>query len=82
METVTVKLLKNVQSQAVRVPKPFQFIGTDEVIVRLQGNSLVITPKRKSWLSLTESIVVADDFLVSRHNILIQTNDCRTRYQL
>lgn len=69
METMTVKLFKNGQSQAVRIPKPFQFIGTDEVVVRRQGNSVIITPKRKSWVSLAESTVVADDFLVSRPDI-------------
>jgi len=69
METMTVKLFKNGQSQAVRIPKPFQFVGADEVIVRRQGNSVVITPKRQSWLSLAESNVVADDFLVSRPDI-------------
>ena len=69
IETMTVKLFKNGQSQAVRIPKPFQFIGADEVVVRRQGNSVVITPKRKSWVSLAESDVIADDFLVSRPNI-------------
>ena len=66
MESMTVKLFKNGQSQAVRIPKPFQFIGTDEVTVSRQGNSVVITPKRKSWLSLAEPDDVADDFMASR----------------
>lgn len=66
METMTVKLFKNGQSQAVRIPKPFQFVGIDEVTVRRQGNSVVITPKRKSWLSLVESDLVAEDFMESR----------------
>ena len=66
METMTVKLLKNGQSQAIRIPKPFQFVGVDEVIVRRQGNLVLITPKRKSWVSLANSTVVADDFLVCR----------------
>lgn len=66
MKAMTVKLFKNGQSQAVRIPKPFQFIGTDEVTVRRQGNSVVITPKRKSWLSLAESDTDADDFMESR----------------
>lgn len=69
MESMTVKLFKNGQSQAVRIPKPFQFTGADEVIVRRQGNSVIITPKRKSWVSLAESDVVADDFMVSRPDI-------------
>ena len=66
MEAMTVKLFKNGQSQAVRIPKPFQFVGTDEVTVSRQGNSVIITPKRKSWLSLADSDAIADDFMESR----------------
>ena len=69
MEAMTVKLFKNGQSQAVRIPKPFQFLGIDEVTVRRQGNSVIITPKRKSWVSLADSDLVADDFMTSRPDI-------------
>ena len=69
MEAMTVKLFKNGQSQAVRIPKPFQFVGTDEVTVSRQGNSVIITPKRRSWLSLAESDVAADDFMESRPEV-------------
>ncbi len=70
MDAMTVKLFKNGQSQAVRIPKPFQFVGTDEVTVCRQGNSVLITPKRKSWLSLAESDIAADDFMASRPELL------------
>lgn len=66
MEAMTVKLFRNGQSQAVRIPKPFQFTDTDEVVVRRQGNSVVITPKRKSWASFAEFGKADEDFLQER----------------
>jgi len=42
----TAKLFKNGRSQAVRLPKEFRFEG-DEVYVRREGNSIVLSPKDK-----------------------------------
>jgi antitoxin VapB len=70
MQAVTTKLFKNGQSQAVRIPKPFQFIGIEEVTIRRQGNSVIITPKRKTWASFTEVGVVDDDFMAVRPEII------------
>ena len=70
MQAVTTKLFKNGQSQAVRIPKPFQFIGIDEVTIRRQGNSVIITPKRKTWVSFAEVGVADDDFMIERPDII------------
>jgi antitoxin VapB len=40
----TAKLFKNGRSQAVRLPKEFRFEG-DEVYVRREGRSIVLSPK-------------------------------------
>lgn len=40
----TAKLFRNGRSQAVRLPKEFRFDG-DEVYVRRDGESVVLTPK-------------------------------------
>ena len=40
----TAKLFKNGRSQAVRLPKEFRFEG-EEVYVRREGKSVVLTPK-------------------------------------
>jgi antitoxin VapB len=40
----TAKLFKNGRSQAVRLPKEFRFDG-DEVYVRREGRSVVLSPK-------------------------------------
>lgn len=74
MQTITTKLFKNGQSQAVRIPKIFQFAGTDEVVIRKQGNAVIITPKRKSWASFAEVADTADtDFMTSRTELMETT---------
>lgn len=66
MNAVAVKLFKNGQSQAVRIPRIFQFEGIDEVLIHREGNAVIITPKRKSWTSFTELPITDDDFLMER----------------
>ena len=57
----TASLFINGKNQAVRLPKEFEFEGVTEVEISKEGESIVLTPKRKSWLSFSE---VADaDFL-------------------
>ena len=73
MQTFTTKLFKNGQSQAVRIPKPFQFVGTDEVVIRRQGNAVIITPKRKSWTSLADVDKADADFMVLRPELVENT---------
>lgn len=73
MQTITTKLFKNGQSQAVRIPKPFQFVGIDEVVIRRQGNAVIITPKRKSWASLAKETKADDDFMTERPKLFDAT---------
>ena len=70
MQSITTKLFKNGQSQAVRIPKPFQFVGTDEVVIRREGNAVIITPKRKSWASFADIETADADFMSSRPELL------------
>lgn len=70
MQAITTKLFKNGQSQAVRIPKPFQFVGIDEVTIRRQGNSVIITPKRKSWVSFADMGIADADFIAQRPDII------------
>lgn len=74
MQTITTKLFKNGQSQAVRIPKPFQFVGTDEVVIRRQGNAVIITPKRKSWTSFADVDKADADSMVSRPELMENTD--------
>ena len=66
MET-TAKLFFNGRSQAVRIPKAYRFEGVDEVIIRKEGDSLILMPARKTWKSYAdEAPAVGDDFMVDR----------------
>jgi antitoxin VapB len=59
----TAKIFRSGNSQAVRIPKDFQLEG-DEVEILKKGGSLVLRPKRKSWVALMESLEkFTDDFM-------------------
>ena len=51
METVA-KLFTNGRSQAVRIPKACEFTGVEEVVIRKEGDALILLPVRKSWESM------------------------------
>ena len=44
----TAKIFQNGRSQAVRLPKKFQFSGED-VYIQKVGDSVVLVPKEKLW---------------------------------
>lgn len=51
----TAKLFKNGESQAVRLPKEFRFVG-EEVFIKRVGSAVVLFPKAKSWDTLIQSL--------------------------
>ena len=68
---VTAKLFVNGRSQAVRIPKAYQFDGVDEVVIRKEGENLIITPARKTWQSFAEEAPrVDDDFMSERPQLM------------
>jgi len=66
----TASLFKNGKNQAVRLPKEFEFDGVTEVEISKEGESIVLTPRRKSWISLLETDIADADFLIDRPDIL------------
>lgn len=46
------RLFRNGRNQAIRIPREFEFVG-DEVLIRKDGNTLVIVPVQKSSLLTT-----------------------------
>ena len=70
MET-TAKLFANGRSQAVRIPKAYQFKGVNQVILRKQGDALIIRPARKTWESFAdEAPPVGEDFMSERPELM------------
>lgn len=66
----TAKIFKNGKNQAVRLPKQFEFEGVDEVVIHKEGDAIVLTPIRKSWLSFTKLSAADDDFMSSRPDLV------------
>jgi antitoxin VapB len=66
----TAKLFINGKSQAVRIPKSYEFKGIDEVNIYQDGDSLIITPVRKNWESFKNLPKADDDFMQDRPAIL------------
>ncbi|MBM3132846.1 MAG: antitoxin [Chloroflexi bacterium] len=62
----TAKLFRNGKSQAVRLPKEFNFKG-NEVYIKRIGPGVVIMPKDDPWASLAQSLEkFTDDFMAER----------------
>ena len=49
------KLFQNGRSQAVRLPKEFQFSG-DEVFIQRHGDAVILIPHEKAWEVFMEGI--------------------------
>ena len=60
----TAKVFMTNRSQAVRLPKDFQF-ATDEVLIRKVGADVILSPKPRDWRSYVESAPVASDTFMS-----------------
>jgi antitoxin VapB len=66
----TASLFKNGKNQAVRLPKDFEFEGITEVEIEKSGESIIITPKRKSWLSFIDVEKIDEDFPIEREDVI------------
>jgi antitoxin VapB len=66
----TASLFKNGKSQAVRIPKDLEFEGINEVEITRDGDSIVLTPKRKSWASFSDVDKADNDFMVERSDVV------------
>lgn len=66
----TAALFKNGRSQAVRLPKDFEFEGISEVEITKEGDSVILRPVRKSWTSFLDVEAGDIDFLVEREDVI------------
>ncbi len=57
------KIFMNNRSQAVQLPKEFQF-DTSEVFIRKQGEEVILSPRPTDWSTyLTSGPVASEDFM-------------------
>ncbi|MBI5185285.1 MAG: antitoxin [Nitrospinae bacterium] len=69
------KLFANGRSQAVRLPKKFQFKG-NRVYIHKEGDSVVLSPRPCSWKDFFEDRQTAsDDFLARREDMAPQSRE-------
>ena len=59
----TAKLFINGRSQAVRLPKEFQFTG-EEVFIQKHGDAVILVPHEKAWEVFLEGLNgFSEDFM-------------------
>jgi antitoxin VapB len=66
----TASLFTNGKSQAVRIPKELEFEGINEVEITRNGDSIVLTPRRKSWSTFSLVDKADDDFMNERTDVV------------
>lgn len=68
----TAKIFLNNRSQAVRLPKEFQF-STPEVFIRKQGDEVVLSPRPEDWSDfLKDGPVASEEFMQGVEDLPVQ----------
>lgn len=69
------KIFMNNRSQAVRLPKDFQF-NSQEVFIRKEGNDVVLSPRPTDWSSyLAEAPVASTAFMEGVEDLPVQERE-------
>ena len=68
----TARVFMTNRSQAVRLPKDFQF-STDEVYIRKEGDEVILSPWPPDWAAYLEASPVASDaFMTDIEDLPVQ----------
>jgi antitoxin VapB len=68
----TAKIFMNNRSQAVRIPKEFQF-STKEVYIRKEGDEVILSPRPKDWSALLNpEIAASEEFMQNVEKLPLQ----------
>jgi antitoxin VapB len=68
----TAKVFMNNRSQAVRLPKKFQF-ATSEVFIRRQGDEVILSARPKDWSAyLASGPVASEEFMEGVEDLPVQ----------
>jgi antitoxin VapB len=69
------RLFMNNRSQAVRLPKEFQF-RTDEVFIRKEGEEVILSPRPRDWsLYLERGPVASSEFMKEAEDLPVQERE-------
>ena len=73
----TAKIFKNNRSQAVRLPKEFQF-STSEVFIRKQGDDVILSARPQDWSAYLKSGPTAsEEFMEGVEKLPVQERELR-----
>ena len=79
---LTAKLFTNGNSQAVRLPKEFRFVG-NEVYVQKIGDIVMLIPKEKAWETFIEGINgFTDDYFEVMDSIRAEEVTSESEYMI
>jgi antitoxin VapB len=68
----TARIFMNNRSQAVRLPKDFQF-ATSEVFIRKQGDEVILSTRPQDWSAyLASEAVASDEFMQGVEDLPVQ----------
>jgi antitoxin VapB len=71
----TAKVFRNNRSQAVRLPKEFQF-NTSEVFIRKEGDDVILSPRPADWSAyLASGAVASDEFMEGVEDLPVQERE-------
>jgi antitoxin VapB len=71
----TAKIFMNNRSQAVRLPKDFQF-NVEEVFIRKEGTDVVLSPRPTDWSSyLSEAPIASASFMENVEDLPVQERE-------
>lgn len=71
----TAKIFMNNRSQAVRLPKEFQF-ATSEVFIRKQGDEVILSARPRDWQEyLASGPVASEEFMEELEDLPVQERD-------
>jgi antitoxin VapB len=66
------KIFMNNRSQAVRLPKEFQF-KAEEVFIRKEGNDVILSPRPSDWSAyLAEGPAASETFMEGIEDLPVQ----------
>jgi antitoxin VapB len=68
------KVFMNNRSQAVRLPKEFQF-STPEVYIRKSGDEVILSPRPKDWAALLDGPPASEGFMENVEKLPVQERD-------
>jgi antitoxin VapB len=69
------KIFMNNRSQAVRLPKDFQF-NTEEVFIRKEGPDVVLSPRPSDWsLYFAEGPAASESFMEDVEDLPVQNRE-------